>query len=81
MNKMRSRRKTIPSLTKTIIGQKCNAIASIIRGHCNYYGVNGNFHAIQSSWKYLKYFSYRILNRRHQKRSMKYDKFLRNINE
>lgn len=27
------------------------------------------------------YFSYRILNRRHQKRSMKYDKFLRNINE
>ena len=52
-------------------------LAVVIRGHCNYYGVNGNFHAIQSFWKYLKYSTYRMLNRRHQKRSMKYDKFLR----
>ncbi len=59
------------------IAETMQTIASVIRGHCNYYGVNGNFHAIQSFWKYLKYSAYRILNRRHQKRSMKYDKFLR----
>ncbi len=63
-------------LTKPV-SQTMEMLAAIIRGHCNYYGVNGNFHAIQSFWKYLKYSTYRMLNRRHQKRSMKYDKFLR----
>ena len=59
------------------VAETMQTIASILRGHCNYYGVNGNFHAIQSFWKYLKYATYRVLNRRHQKRSMKYDRFLR----
>ena len=63
-------------LTKPV-SKTMELLAAIIRGHCNYYGVNGNFHAIQSFWKYLKYSTYRMLNRRHQKRSMKYDKFLR----
>lgn len=52
-------------------------LAAVIRGHCNYYGVNGNFHAIQSFWKYLKYSTYRMLNRRDQKGKLKYPKFLR----
>lgn len=59
------------------VAETMKTIASVIQGHCNYYGVNGNFHAIQSFWKYLKYTTYRVLNRRHQKRSMRYDKFLR----
>ena len=59
------------------IAETMQIIASIVRGHCNYYGVNGNYHAIQSFWKYLRYSTYRVLNRRHQKRSLKYDKFLR----
>lgn len=63
-------------LTKPV-SQTMEMLAAIIRGHCNYYGVSGNFHAIQSFWKYLKYSTYRMLNRRHQKRSMKFDKFLR----
>ena len=63
-------------LTKPV-SRTMELLAAVIRGHCNYYGVNGNFHAIQSFWKYLKYSTYRMLNRRHQKRSMKYDKFLR----
>ena len=63
-------------LTKPV-SQTMELLAAIIRGHCNYYGVNGNFHALQSFWKYLKYSTYRMLNRRHQKRSMKYAKFLR----
>lgn len=59
------------------IAETMQVLASIVRGHCNYYGVNGNFHAVQSFWKYLKYSAYRVLNRRHQKRSLKYDKYLR----
>lgn len=59
------------------VAETMQTIAAILRGHCNYYGVSGNFHAIQSFWKYLKYSTYRVLNRRHQKRSMKYDRFLR----
>ena len=59
------------------VAETMRTIDSILRGHYNYYGVNGNFHAIQSFWKYLKYSTYRVLNRRHQKRSMKYNRFLR----
>lgn len=48
-----------------------------LAGHYNYYGVNGNFHAIQTFWKYVKYATYRMLNRRDQKGKFKYNKFLR----
>lgn len=48
-----------------------------LAGHCNYYGVSGNFHMIQNFWKYVNYACYRMLNRRHQKRSMRWDKFRR----
>ena len=52
-------------------------LAAVVRGHCNYYGVNGNFHAIQNFWKYLKYETYRMLNRRDQKGKFRYEKYLR----
>jgi hypothetical protein len=55
-------------------------IASIVRGHCSHYGVSGNYHAVQSFGKYLKYSAYCVLNRRRQKRSSKYDKYLRSWN-
>ena len=29
-------------------------VAAVIRGHCNYYGVNGNLHAITAFWNYMK---------------------------
>ena len=48
-----------------------------LAGHCNYYGVSGNFRGILGFWRYVRYTCFRTLNRRHQKRSMKYDKFLR----
>ena len=43
------------------------SLAAVMRGRCNYYGVIGNFHAIQSFWKYLKYSTYHMLNRCDQK--------------
>ena len=48
-----------------------------LAGHYNYYGVSGNFHAIQTFWKYVKYATYRMLNRRDQKGKFRYRKFLR----
>lgn len=48
-----------------------------LAGHYNYYGVSGNFHAIQTFWKYVKYATYRMLNRRDQKGKFRYSKFLR----
>ena len=52
-------------------------LAAVVRGHCNYYGVSGNFDQIQKFWRYLQFTTYRMLNRRHQKRSMSFPKFLR----
>lgn len=63
-------------LTKPV-PQTMELLAAVIRGHCNYYGVNGNFHAIQNFWKYLEYSTYRMLNRRDQKGKLKYPKFQR----
>ena len=63
-------------LTKPV-AETMKLLAAVIQGHCNYYGANGNFHAIQSFWKYLKYSTYRMLNRRDQKGKLRYPKFLR----
>ena len=63
-------------LTKPV-ADTMKTLAAVIRGHCNYYGVNGNFHAIQNFWKYLKYATYRMLNRRDQKGKFRYKKYLR----
>ena len=63
-------------LTKPV-GNTMKQLAAVIRGHCNYYGVNENFHGIQNFWKYLQYSTYRMLNRRDQKGKLRYLKFLR----
>ena len=63
-------------LTKPI-ARTMETLAAVVRGHCNYYGVSGNFKQIQKFWKYLKYETYRMLNRRDQKGKLRYPKFLR----
>ena len=50
-------------------------IASIIRGHSNYYGVNGNLHAITSFWTYMKSATYKMLIRRSQRHKWNWHKF------
>jgi len=57
------------------VSQTMKQIQLALAGHCNYYGVSGNFHQIQNFWKYVRYSCYRILNKRHQKRSMKWKTF------
>ena len=63
-------------LTKPV-SETMKTIAAIARGHCNYYGVSGNFLCILKYWKYLKYSTYRMLNRRDQKGKLSFPKFLR----
>jgi group II intron reverse transcriptase/maturase len=63
-------------LTKPI-SETMKTLAAIIRGHCNYYGVNGNYRALEKFWKYVKYATYRMLNRRDQKGKLRYPKYLR----
>lgn len=63
-------------LTKPV-AETMKQIASALRGHCNYYGVSGNYHLIQNYWKYVKYSCYRMLNRRDQKGRLRHEKFLR----
>lgn len=59
------------------VSETMETLAAVVRGHCNYYGVSGNFMGIQKYWKYLKYETYRMLNRRDQKGKLPYPKFLR----
>ena len=63
-------------LTKPI-AMTMETLAAVVRGHCNYYGVSGNYIQIVKFWKYLKYVTYRMLNRRDQKGRLRYPKFLR----
>jgi group II intron reverse transcriptase/maturase len=63
-------------LTKPV-SETMKTLAAVIRGHCNYYGVNGKYRALEKFWKYLKYATYRMLNRRSQKGKLRYPKYLR----
>ena len=79
--KLKAKKQTVKAwlatrLTKPV-ADTMRLINLSLAGHYNYYGVNGNFHAIQLFWKYVKYATYRILNRRDQKGKFRYEKFLR----
>jgi RNA-directed DNA polymerase len=63
--------------TNKPVSETMKTLEATVRGHCNYYGVSGNFMGIQKYWKYLKYETYRMLNRRDQKGKLRYLKFLR----
>jgi group II intron reverse transcriptase/maturase len=63
-------------LTKPV-SETMKTLAAVIRGHCNYYGVNGNYRSLEKFWKYVKYATYRMLNRRDQKGKLRYPKYLR----
>ena len=59
------------------IAQTMQQIERALQGHFNYYGVSGNLKQIYKFWKYVKYSCYKVLNKRHQKRSLKYRDYLR----
>ncbi len=80
-NKLKAKKQTVKAWLRTRLTKPVSETMELVNlsltGHCNYYGVSGNFHMIQNFWKYVKHSCYRMLNRRHQKKSMRYNKFLR----
>lgn len=52
-------------------------IAAVIRGHCNYYGVNGNLHSLRNFWRYMEENTFWLLNHRDQKGKVGWAKFSR----
>ena len=79
--KLKTKKQTVKAWLRTRltmpVARTMELINLSLAGHYNYYGVNGNFHAIQTFWKYVKYATYRMLNRRDQKGKFRYSKFLR----
>jgi len=59
------------------VSETMKRIQAALQGHFNYYGVSGNFAQISKFWKYVQNEYYKALNKRHQKRSMKYYDYLR----
>jgi len=66
------RTRLIKPVTETML-----KLAAAIRGHYNYYGVNGNYKFLNKFCNYVKSTTYRMLNRRDQKGKMQYPKFMR----
>ena len=52
-------------------------VAAILRGHCNYYGVNGNLRSLYKFHDYMKYMTHKMLNRHSQRGYITYEKFQR----
>ena len=61
----------------SFIGDIIETVKKKLRGHYNYYGINGNSVDLRKYYGYVKHTTYRILNRRHQKRSMSYELYCR----
>ena len=59
------------------IDSTLKALALVMRGHCNYYGISGNSKDIRSFHLYLITATYRMLTRRSQKSKLTWDKFRR----
>jgi group II intron reverse transcriptase/maturase len=59
------------------IAETMQKLAVKLRGHYNYYGVNGNIKKLADFWQYTKETCFKMLNRRSQKRSMKHSSFQR----
>ena len=79
--KLKLKKQTVKAWLRTRLTKPVAETMTLINlslaGHYNYYGVSGNFHAIQTFWKYVKYATYRMLKRRDQKGKFRYSKFLR----
>jgi len=63
-------------LTKPV-ATTMETLAAAMRGHCNYYGVNGNSKKVTEFYRYLWWTTYRMLNRRDQKGKLNTVKFSR----
>jgi group II intron reverse transcriptase/maturase len=59
------------------ISETMESISAALRGHNNYYGVNGNTKKVGDFYNYVMFSYYQILNRRGQKGKLRYEKYRR----
>ena len=59
------------------IPETMERVSAIIRGHCGYYGVNGNLRSLYKFHDYMMQMTCRMLSRRSQRGSVSYEKFLK----
>jgi group II intron reverse transcriptase/maturase len=57
------------------VKQMWEMISMKLRGHYQYYGVSGNFHALQSFYRKTRQMTFIWLNKRSQKRSFNWEQF------
>ena len=79
--KLKAKRQAVRQWLRTRLTEPVDATMKLIeagiRGHCNYYGISGNYDAIHGFSDYVKYMTFKMLNRRSQRRGMKRRKFER----
>ena len=77
--KLKAKRQAMKAWLRTRLNKPVDEtmklLAASLRGHNNYYGVNGNLDAIQKFYLYAENMLYKMFNRRSQRKGMKYAKF------
>lgn len=75
--KRKSTRQWIKEHRHMALSELLETINRKLVGHYNYYGINGNYESLVKFYKYVKYTTYKWLNRRDQKGRFSYVDFLR----
>ena len=75
--KKQSAKKWLTTKMHEPVWQTLKILKVKLRGHINYYGVNGNYKSIGNFFSYVRYTYFRILRRRGQKNPIKYKDFIR----
>ena len=75
--KMQTAKMWIKGRLTAPVAETMRLIGASLKGHYNYYGVDGNSNRIWRFYRYVKSTCYRMLNRRDQKGKFQYEDFLR----
>ena len=79
--KLKAKRQAVKEWLRTRLteplGETLRILDMKLRGHCNYYGVNGNKPRLDKFFKYVRYICFKMINRRSQKKSMCWKRFLK----
>ena len=74
--KMQAAKQWIKSHMHDIVENVLKALNMKYRGHCQYYGINGNFGMLQKFKQYLMWTEFKALRRRSQKGKLPFEKFI-----
>lgn len=73
--KMQSVKQWITERMHVNVGKLLHDLNLKLRGHCQYYGINGNFKMLAKFYRYVQRITLKVLRRRGQKGQISWDKF------